>query len=110
MEDCYICYNKINSTEFKILSCQHKLCNSCYLQLNKNTCPFCRTIFNYNTDDTAKRQDINYNNNTSLQLSENNLFIEDSFIYLDAVESIYVPNARLRRKKNSANKFYYHRL
>ena len=69
MEDCYICYNSINSEESKWvqLECKHKMCKNCYLILTKNkeiySCPFCRQIYKNNNYKT-----INKTNNPQLQL------------------------------------------
>jgi len=49
MEECIICYN--NFKNFKTLGCLHKLCESCYLKLQKQSCPYCRTPFQYTKED-----------------------------------------------------------
>ena len=59
MEDCSICFTGTNS--WKNLPCQHKLCNSCFLRLDHNKCPFCRKSFNYNKDELKKRNKMNIN-------------------------------------------------
>ena len=66
MEDCNICYSQIKPTEEKVLSCQHKLCKSCYLRLANEKCPYCRKQFRYTPEDIKLRQAMNikYNNYT----------------------------------------------
>ena len=59
MEDCLICFTGTKS--WKNLPCQHKLCNSCFLRLDHNKCPFCRKAFDYNKDELKKRNKLNIN-------------------------------------------------
>ena len=47
MEECMICYINQKLDDFKILGCSHKLCTGCYLQLQTETCPYCRAPFIY---------------------------------------------------------------
>merc|ERR1711871_669861 len=42
----------------KSLPCKHVLCESCYLRLDKTTCPFCRNTFVYSTTDIKKRNNL----------------------------------------------------
>lgn len=106
MEECYICYSKIQSSEFKTLSCNHKMCNSCYLHLNNNFCPYCRQPFTYSKDDTIKRQRLNLtyiNNNTSPQLfNERPTFINNynDFEINNQIRESHISNSRLIRNKN----------
>lgn len=40
---CFICYETYENLEdFRILTCLHRLCNSCFLRLTSLECPFCR--------------------------------------------------------------------
>lgn len=100
MEDCYICYKKTHESEFKVLSCQHKLCKSCYLHLSTNFCPFCRQTFTYSRVDIYNRQELNLNyinnNNTSPQLFDINTLSNDYNFNFE----FNIPNARIRRNKN----------
>lgn len=57
MEDCSICFTGCKS--WKNLPCQHKLCNSCFLKLDRTICPFCRKQFNYSKDELKKRIKLN---------------------------------------------------
>ena len=66
MESCNICcfpYSDENSEGSsraqKSLSCSHSLCKSCYLRLEKTHCPFCRSIFNYSTEELNERKLLN---------------------------------------------------
>ena len=45
----------------KVLSCNHVLCESCYLRLDKTYCPFCRKVFTYSHSDIIKRKQLNLN-------------------------------------------------
>ena len=56
MEECQICYSLSSNTDWKRLSCQHKLCYLCYLKLQQQLCPFCRKEFIYTKIDIAERQ------------------------------------------------------
>jgi hypothetical protein len=43
VEECPICYEPLANNAFCTLNCQHKICLSCYNQLQKKTeCPYCR--------------------------------------------------------------------
>ena len=42
--ECHICYDTHQSSDFKTLECNHKLCLGCYNKLIQNSCPFCRHI------------------------------------------------------------------
>ena len=64
MESCTICcflYDESNTSEQlitrskKVLCCHHSLCESCYLRLDNQHCPFCRLAFNYSPQDLNKR-------------------------------------------------------
>lgn len=57
MEECLICYSMSSEMVWKTLSCQHKLCNLCYLKLATANCPFCRKDITYNSIDSIKRQE-----------------------------------------------------
>ena len=66
MESCSICcfpYSEQENSESKrskkILCCSHSLCQSCYLRLEKTHCPFCRSNFQYSTEDLNKRKLLN---------------------------------------------------
>jgi hypothetical protein len=50
MEECFICYED-NITNWKILSCCHKMCYNCYIKLTTNKCPYCRNPFEYSNND-----------------------------------------------------------
>ncbi len=53
MEECLICCTVFST--LKELSCHHKLCNACYLKLDKPNCPYCRTTINYTKEEIIKR-------------------------------------------------------
>ena len=59
MEECSICYSSSSDNNWKILSCQHKLCHLCYLKLDNSICPYCRKEFTYNREDIIRRQELN---------------------------------------------------
>ena len=68
MESCTICcfpYEESNTSDKlitrskKVLCCHHSLCESCYLRLDNQHCPFCRLAFNYSPQDLIKRKSLN---------------------------------------------------
>ena len=71
MERCDICclpYINDSSENMSLkvkknLPCKHVLCKSCYLRLDKTTCPFCREEFIYSTKDIEIRNSLNLNYN-----------------------------------------------
>lgn len=62
MEECYICFSSLESSDFKSLPCSHKICFSCYLRLEKPKCPLCRKDFKYNLEDKNKRRELGIQN------------------------------------------------
>ena len=62
MEECYICFSNLESKDFKLLPCSHKICYSCYLKLEKTKCPLCRKDFKYNLEDKNKRRELGLQN------------------------------------------------
>lgn len=45
MYECLICYHTdVAVDEMVYLECLHRLCKCCYNQLQKQSCPFCRTV------------------------------------------------------------------
>ena len=62
MEECYICFSSLESSDFKSLPCSHKICFSCYLRLEKTKCPLCRKDFKYNLEDKNKRRELGIQN------------------------------------------------
>lgn len=46
VKECCICYNKTKYFKIK-LDCNHEVCLSCILQMQKDECPICRTEFPY---------------------------------------------------------------
>ena len=66
MESCTICcfpYEESNTSEItrskKVLCCHHCLCESCYLRLEYQHCPFCRSSFQYTQEELNKRRSLN---------------------------------------------------
>ena len=53
--------NGLTTRSKKILSCNHVLCESCYLRLDKTYCPYCRKVFTYSRNDIIKRNKLNLN-------------------------------------------------
>tara|TARA_A100001035_G_C27549910_1_gene393607 strand:- start:151 stop:618 length:468 start_codon:yes stop_codon:yes gene_type:complete len=51
--NCGVCLEDRAETDYEILPCSHKLCNSCFPRLLKKECPFCRNPFQ-----TKKKEDI----------------------------------------------------
>ena len=52
MEDCTICY--IETNNWKVLPCCHKLCKKCYMKLRHSSCPYCRREFTYTKEEQNK--------------------------------------------------------
>ena len=94
MEDCYICYCKID--KIHRLPCDHVLCYNCYVKLIQPHCPFCRQPFTYSADDiknkpvspTAPYIDIMIDNFSNiLNISNNNpLFDNDHDSYNNNIQ------------------------
>ena len=66
MESCTICcfpYEENNTSNVtkskKVLCCHHALCESCYLRLEHQHCPFCRSSFTYTNQELIKRKSLN---------------------------------------------------
>jgi len=67
MESCSICCfpysevesNDVNCKSKKELCCNHCLCQSCYIRLDRPQCPFCRSQFKYSNEDIKKRKQLN---------------------------------------------------
>ena len=66
MESCTICcfpYEESNTSEItrskKVLCCHHSLCESCFLRLEYQHCPFCRSSFQYTQEELNKRKSLN---------------------------------------------------
>ena len=85
MEDCYICYCKID--KIHRLPCNHVLCYNCYVKLIQPHCPFCRQQFKYSADDiknkpvspTAPYIDIMIDNFSNiLNISNNNPLFDNN--------------------------------
>ena len=92
MEDCYICYCKID--KIHRLPCNHTLCYNCYIKLIQPHCPFCRQPFTYSADDIKNKpvsptasyinmmiDNLNISNNNPLYDSnlDNHEFQNESF-------------------------------
>jgi len=39
MEECFICF--IETDEFVLFECSHKVCSTCFPKLRSNKCPMC---------------------------------------------------------------------
>ena len=88
--NCQICLedNKL-PTEMEILPCCHKLCNNCMDRLQKNLCPFCRTVI---------REEINIEIPSFIN-------IDDSFIIdIIPVSFKYKYNRKMKKKKKKSKK------
>ena len=91
MEECYICFSNLKSSDFKLLSCSHRLCESCYLKLEQAKCPLCRKEFLYNTEDIKKRRELgieNKYNSPSAQLNYSERTRINDFSNLNSVRSV----------------------
>ena len=61
MEECHICLALPNDNKWKELICSHKMCFSCFLKLQNQTCPFCRKEFKYTYEEIKMRHALNIN-------------------------------------------------
>ena len=51
MEDCPVCLDSVNTTNFNTLPCNHNVCKNCFPKLRIPICPLCRAPFgDTNTD------------------------------------------------------------
>ena len=86
MSECGVCLECKPINQFKILSCTHNLCETCYPKLRSNKCPFCRTPFIRETNIISKTH---------------NTFDLNFFEYDDFLSRRQI---RRQRNKNSRNK------
>lgn len=87
MESCNICcfpfsdqigQDGISKVE-KVLYCNHSLCKSCFLRLDKTLCPFCRSTFNYTAEEVKERRNLDINYKSWQPPSQINDYIPDNF-------------------------------
>ena len=78
-------FNPSKVNKWKELSCSHKMCFSCFLKLQKQTCPFCRKLFKYTHEENILRStlNINYKPYTPPSQLNNMNDLINSFIELD---------------------------
>ncbi len=84
MSECGVCLEIKPDNQFKILSCNHNLCEKCYPQLRVNKCPFCRTPFIRETNIIQPSHTIN---------------VEINFFEYEA----FLPRRQIRRQRNKNN-------
>ena len=107
MEDCYICYCKID--KIHRLPCNHTLCYNCYIKLIQPHCPFCRQPFTYSADDIKNKPvspTASYINN-SINVMLDNLHISNNNPLYDNIDNHdnhnadnFGPFSRVRRNCN----------
>lgn len=101
--NCGVCYEDLESKQFKILNCLHKICNQCHTKLIKLECPFCRTPF----DKVESVLEINtIQNSTNLQNQLSALEIE----YDGRLERRRRRRERRRNNRNSRHRSSDHQL
>jgi hypothetical protein len=102
MEECNICLSIPVNNNWKELNCSHKMCFSCFLKLQKQTCPFCRSSFKYTQSEIKLRKDLNINYisyNPPSQLNNMNELL-DSFNQLNTNDDNYnIPFSRINRNR-----------
>ena len=107
MEECYICFSSLKSSDFKLLPCSHKICFNCYLKLCKTECPLCREKFTYNKQELIKIKELGIKNKYNSPSIQQN-YIERSRINdLDAIND-HISNLHLTqpvRRSNRLNRF-----
>lgn len=88
--------NMIITRSKKILSCNHVLCESCYLRLDKTYCPYCRKVFTYSHNDIIKRNKLNLNYNWQPPSQISNYIPPDTNI--STIPTIIVPSNNSRNR------------
>ena len=108
MEECYICFSCLESSDFKSLPCSHKICFSCYLRLEKTKCPLCRKDFKYNLEDKNKRRELGIQNKYNSPSAQQNYIERTRINDLNNVnqreDNFY--SERSRRRMNRENNIY----
>ena len=85
-------------SHFKVLSCSHKVCSSCYLRLEKSTCPICRKSFNYSVEDLNKRRELGIEN------KYNSPSVQQNYIERTRINDFStLHNSRLRNNNRNVN-------
>lgn len=92
MEECYICFSKFQNENFEMLPCSHKVCNTCYLRLDKPKCPLCRKEFIYSKKDINKRKEIGIENKYNSPSVQQN--------YIDRTRINDFSQLNIRRRNN----------
>ena len=87
MSECGVCLEVKPNNQFKILSCNHNLCESCYPKLRQDKCPFCRTPF-------MKETNIMHKTHINIEI---NFFDYEDFLSRRQIR-------RQRNKNNSRNR------
>lgn len=101
MEECYICFSNLESSDFKSLPCSHKLCKICYLKLEKSKCPLCRKDFIYTKEDINKRREL------GIQNKYNSPSVQQNFIdrtRINDFSNIELPNYQSNRSHRRMNR------
>lgn len=104
MEECYICFSNLESSDFKSLPCSHKICQMCYFKLDKAKCPLCRKEFIYTKDDINKRRELGIQNKYNSPSVQQN-FIDRTRIndFSDINSSNHLSDRSQRRMNRNQN-------
>lgn len=93
MEECIICMTE--KSFFKVLTCQHKFCVSCFKKFKKDECPYCRQAMSI--------EEINERKNKIKMTPPHIYQPSQSIILEDPIEynnQIIIPFARYYRNMN----------
>lgn len=102
MEECHICLALPTDDKWKELFCSHKMCFSCFLKLQNQTCPFCRKEFKYTQEEIKTRHALNisYKPYTPPSQLTNINDIFNSFNQLNIDDNDYnIPYSRINRNR-----------
>ena len=58
--ECGICMDSKSIGNVNFLPCIHFLCSDCYYKLVKNECPYCRTVIDYQEEDSYDETENEY--------------------------------------------------
>lgn len=101
MESCDICFCEYSVDSKRDLTCGHSLCNNCYLRLAKNSCPFCRSVFEYTLEDKEEIKKLNISYSNWQPPSEISDYIPNEIISIsndsNEIYITHIPYSRVRR-------------
>lgn len=100
--ECGICLEEnIKFSDIQYLECCHNLCKTCFLQLRKKQCPFCRRVFTSKIKPRKKKKFSLSSQPLFFEEQYDNIIYEDDFIIptIRPDRAIYRRNKQKQRKK-----------